>query len=115
MSYLTPRRDSSPLRNEHYNREPMQDFTLKDSKQIYDGRVVDLLVETITLPDGAEAMREVVRHPGAAAVVPMLSPDEIVLIRQFRYCARKELWEIPAGTKEFRDGVRFPTLLEPPC
>lgn len=78
----------------------MEDFEVKKVKQVYSGRVVGLSVETIVLPDGRETTREVVRHSGAAAIVPMLSPDEVVLIRQFRYCAKKTLWEIPAGTVE---------------
>jgi len=61
---------------------------------------VELLAETLTLPGGREVRRDVVRQPGATAIVPMISPDEVLLIRQFRYCARKALWEIPAGTLE---------------
>jgi ADP-ribose pyrophosphatase len=78
----------------------MKDFAVKNAQKIYSGRVVDLSVETIIFPDGKEATREVVRHPGAVAIAPLLSPREIVLIRQFRYSAGKELWEIPAGTIE---------------
>lgn len=76
----------------------MEDFKLIDSKKVYTGRVVDLSVETIVLPSKAEVQREVVHHPGAAAIVPMVSRDEVVLIRQFRYSAKKTIWEIPAGT-----------------
>lgn len=78
----------------------MKDFEVKDVKQVYSGRVVGLSVETIILPDGQEARREVVRHPGAVAIVPMASADEVILIKQFRYCAATTLWEIPAGTME---------------
>jgi ADP-ribose pyrophosphatase len=78
----------------------MPDFKVKNSERIYEGRVVALSVETIELPGGREARREVVRHPGATAIVPMISEREVILIKQFRYCAEKELWEIPAGTLE---------------
>jgi ADP-ribose pyrophosphatase len=78
----------------------MEDFKVKETKHLYSGRVVNLSVEKIALPDGNEISREVVHHPGAVAIVPMLSPDEVVLIKQFRYCAGKALWEIPAGTLE---------------
>ena len=78
----------------------MQDYKIKDTKTIYDGRIVALATETIILPDGKEVMREVIRHPGVAAMVPMISPGEVVMIRQFRHCAGKVLWEIPAGTLE---------------
>jgi ADP-ribose pyrophosphatase len=84
----------------HGSRQTMKDFTLKDSKLIYSGRVVDLAAETIMLPDGKEISREIVRHPGATAIVPMISPSKVVLLRQFRHCAGKVLWEIPAGTLE---------------
>jgi ADP-ribose pyrophosphatase len=78
----------------------MQDFESKGSELIYEGRVVGLSRETIVLPDGTEKKREIVRHPGATAIVPLLSPGEIVMIEQFRYCTGRTLWEIPAGTLE---------------
>ena len=78
----------------------MKDFKVKGVKQVYSGRIVDLSVETIILPDGKETMREVVRHRGAVAIVPMVSASEVILIKQFRSCAEKTLWEIPAGTME---------------
>lgn len=78
----------------------MKDFRVKNVENIYSGRVVDLTVETIEFPDGKEMTRELVRHPGAVAIVPMISPNEIVMIKQFRYSARGEIWEIPAGTLE---------------
>ena len=78
----------------------MEDFKIKDVKHVYSGRVVDFSVEKVALPDGSEITREVVRHPGAVAIVPLLSPREVVLIKQFRYSAGKTLWEIPAGTLE---------------
>ena len=78
----------------------MEDFELKEQEEIYRGRIVALSSETIILADGSERIREVVRHPGATAIVPLISPDEVVLIKQFRYCTGKTLWEIPAGTLE---------------
>ncbi|MBI5118950.1 NUDIX hydrolase [Candidatus Poribacteria bacterium] len=78
----------------------MDDFKVTESKQVYSGRVVTLSVETIILPGGVKTVREAVHHRGAAAIVPMISGDELLLIRQFRYCAGKTLWEIPAGTLE---------------
>ena len=81
-------------------RNLMDDFEVREKSQVYSGRVVGLSVETIILPGGRETTRELVQHPGAAAIVPMLSPREVVLIKQFRYCVKKSLWEIPAGTVE---------------
>ncbi len=49
------------------------------------------------LPNGYVAELEIVRHPGAAAVVPFIDPDRVILIRQYRHAAGKYLYEIPAG------------------
>jgi ADP-ribose pyrophosphatase len=78
----------------------MKDFRVKNVENIYSGRVVDLTVETIAFPDGKEMTRELVHHPGAVAIVPILSATEIIMIKQFRYSAEGEIWEIPAGTLE---------------
>ena len=78
----------------------MEDFEIREKSQIYSGRIVNLSVEKVALSDGSVRTREVVHHPGAVAIIPMLSPDEVILIKQFRYCARKAIWEIPAGTLE---------------
>ncbi len=66
-------------------------------REIYRGRVVDLWVEEVTLPNGKKAELEIVRHSGAAAVVPLLPDGHVVLIHQFRYAASGFLYEIPAG------------------
>lgn len=66
-------------------------------RRVYDGRVVKLDVDEVELPGGARAELEVVRHPGAAAVVPFASPDRVVLIHQFRHAADGFIWEVPAG------------------
>lgn len=73
------------------------------SRRIYTGRVVRLDVDTVRFPDGSTGELELIRHPGAAAVVPCASdprgPDPtILLIRQFRYATGGMLWEVPAGT-----------------
>ncbi|MFA4858890.1 MAG: NUDIX hydrolase [Candidatus Margulisiibacteriota bacterium] len=67
------------------------------SERYYDGRVVSLRQDWVSLPDGREARREVVEHKGAVAVVALLAPDQMVLIRQFRKPAEEVIFEIPAG------------------
>ena len=72
------------------------------SRRIYTGRVVTLDLDTVRYPDGSTGELEMIRHPGAAAVVPLASdpqgPDPaVLLIRQYRYAAGGPLWEIPAG------------------
>src|ERR687891_1985774 len=66
-------------------------------KNIYKGRVVTLNLETVTLPNGATVELEVVRHPGAAAVVPLKADAMVVMIRQYRLAAGGFIYEIPAG------------------
>src|SRR6185503_15098928 len=67
------------------------------SKHIYTGVVVNLNVDTVTLPNGLTVDLEVVRHPGAAAVVPLKDDGTVILIRQFRHAAGGFIYEIPAG------------------
>ena len=75
-----------------------------ESRRVYTGRVVRVDVDTVPFPDGSTGELEIIRHPGAAAIVPCASdpqgdPDPtILLIRQYRYAAGGLLWEIPAGT-----------------
>lgn len=74
---------------------------LISSRPVHRGPVVDLRVDTVRFPDGSTGELEMVRHSGAAAVLPVLgSPDddpEILLIRQYRYAADGYLLEVPAG------------------
>lgn len=67
------------------------------SKRMYTGIVINVNVDTVTLPNGLTVDLEVVRHPGAAAVVPMKDDGTVVLIRQFRHAAGGYIYEIPAG------------------
>jgi ADP-ribose pyrophosphatase len=64
---------------------------------VYDGKIVRLDVDRVRLPNGREVVREVVRHPGAVVVVPVLDHERIVLVRQYRYPVEDELLELPAG------------------
>src|SRR5438552_18469217 len=67
------------------------------TKHIYTGIVVNLNVDTVTLPNGVTVDLEVVRHPGAAAVVPLKDDGTVILIRQYRHAAGGYIYEIPAG------------------
>ena len=72
------------------------------TRRVHTGRVIDLDVDTVRYPDGSTGELEMIRHPGAAAVVPVLSdpagPDPtLLLIQQYRYATGGPLWEIPAG------------------
>ena len=67
-------------------------------KNIYKGRIVNLNLETVRLPNGATVELEIIHHPGAAAVVAMKDEDTVFLIRQYRHAAGGYILEIPAGT-----------------
>ena len=75
------------------------------SQRIYSGRVLNLDIDRVRFPNGSEGQLELIRHSGAAAVVPFLDePNDhsarILLIRQYRYAADRFLYEIPAGRLE---------------
>ncbi|HZD05039.1 MAG TPA: NUDIX hydrolase [Longimicrobiales bacterium] len=72
------------------------------SRVIHDGRIVHLSVDTVRFPDGSTGELEMVHHAGAAAVLPVVgdpgaADPEVLLIRQYRYAAGGELYEVPAG------------------
>lgn len=73
-----------------------------DTRRAYTGRVINLDIDTVRYPNGSVGEQEMVRHPGASAVVPFLSDPwaedpQILLLKQYRYAAEGFLYEIPAG------------------
>ena len=64
---------------------------------IYKGKIIELSVETVTLPNGAMADVELITHPGAAAVVPFKDDRTVIMIRQYRHAVGGYIYEIPAG------------------
>ena len=77
-------------------------MTLVSTERIYSGRVVNLDRDTVRFPDGSTGQLEMVRHPGASAVIPLLdeprsADPRVILVRQFRHAANDFIWEIPAG------------------
>jgi ADP-ribose pyrophosphatase len=73
-----------------------------DTERLYTGKVLNLDMDTVRFPDGSTGKLEIVRHPGASAVVPFLSDPsgddpQVLLVRQYRYAAEGYLYEIPAG------------------
>lgn len=67
---------------------------------IFNGKIINVHKDTITLVDGTEAVREVVDHPGGVAVVGLTENNEVLLVRQFRYPYKETIYEIPAGKLE---------------
>jgi len=77
-------------------------MALLSSTRLYTGRIVNLDLDTVRFPDDSSGQLEILRHPGASAVVPFLDPlhaadPRVVLIRQFRHAADGFIWEVPAG------------------
>jgi ADP-ribose pyrophosphatase len=67
-------------------------------KQIYVGKVLKLSIEKRRLPNGVTIDLELIRHPGAVVIVPMVTAQKIILIRQYRAAIDSYIWELPAGT-----------------
>src|SRR5262245_64581773 len=68
-----------------------------EKREIYNGRIVHLTTERVVLPNGHEMELEIVRHPGASAVVPLTAEGEVILIRQYRHAVGGYIIEVPAG------------------
>lgn len=71
-----------------------------ESKLIYKGKVIQLELEQVELPDGKQSTRELVRHPGAVAVIATTEEGKIILVEQYRKALEKSIVEIPAGKME---------------
>ena len=76
----------------------LDEQTLKEN-YIYKGRILNLRNDSVLLPNGAEASREIVEHPGGVCVLPIDSNGEVHLVNQFRYPYKKVLLEAPAGKR----------------
>ncbi len=76
--------------------EPSPERVL-ESRRLYEGRIVNLRIDTVELPGGRQATREVVEHGDVVAIVPLLEGDDVLLVRQYRLPAEKVLLEVPAG------------------
>jgi ADP-ribose pyrophosphatase len=72
---------------------------------VHRGRVFQLTTENITLPNGVKMDIDVIHHPGAAAIVPLLEENNVLLLRQYRHAVGGWIWEIPAGTLNPQESV----------
>jgi ADP-ribose pyrophosphatase len=77
------------------------------SSQVYKGNFLNILSDTIALPNGKQATREYVVHPGAVVVIPMLDDGKVVLERQFRYPIGEVMVEFPAGKLDAGENPQF--------
>lgn len=74
--------------------------TFVSRQEIFHGRIVDLRVDTVRLPNGHLTTREVIDHPGGVAVVAIDENDNVLTVKQYRYAFQTVLEEIPAGKLE---------------
>jgi ADP-ribose pyrophosphatase len=70
------------------------------SEEIFKGKIIGVQVDTVRLPDGKTARREVVKHPGAVVILPLTDNKEVVLVRQYRHATGEILLELPAGNSD---------------
>ena len=70
---------------------------LQQRETLWRGSVGDFGIDEVVLPTGRTVTLALLRHPGAAAVVPFLDAETVLLLRQYRYAAGGEIWEVPAG------------------
>lgn len=71
-----------------------------NTKQIFQGSIISVQVDEVELPNGQTSKREIVKHPGAVAILPFTAEGKLILVRQFRKALEKEIYEIPAGKLE---------------
>lgn len=71
-------------------------------REIFDGKIMHVFEDTVSLPDGKRATREYMRHVGAVCVVPLLDDGSVLLERQYRYPVGRVVVEIPAGKLNFK-------------
>src|SRR5262245_37530690 len=75
----------------------MSDAKILSQEMVFKGRVVNVRVDRVIEPAGHEAIREIVVHYGAVCIVARPTPDQVILIRQYRHATGGEILEIPAG------------------
>ncbi|WP_028775688.1 NUDIX hydrolase [Shimazuella kribbensis] len=75
------------------------------TKKLYEGKIIDLHLDHVSLPDGGTSYREIVKHPGAVAIMAITKENKLVLVRQFRKALEKTIYEIPAGKLEIGEEV----------
>ena len=83
-----------------------------ESKDIYQGRIVKLRVDTVKLPSGRTTTREIVEHEDAVCVVPIDENNNVLMVRQYRKAARLNLLEVPAGGVEAGESPEETVLRE---
>jgi 8-oxo-dGTP pyrophosphatase MutT (NUDIX family) len=76
---------------------------MADVTHVFSGRVIEVNIERVELPNGTTASLEIIRHPGGAAVLALDADNRVCLLRQFRHAADGWVWELPAGKIDNRE------------
>ncbi len=82
------------------------------SEKIYEGKVLNLRIDTVELPDKKYSKREIVEHPGAVAIAPITDDGHVILVKQYRKAIEKEILEIPAGKIEIGEDPKSCAIRE---
>jgi ADP-ribose pyrophosphatase len=77
---------------------PDQPIVPTQIETIYQGRIITVQLESITLPKGGTLKAEIVRHPGSVVIVPITDDGRVILVRQYRHAIGRRAWELPAGS-----------------
>ncbi|EUJ45187.1 NUDIX domain-containing protein [Paenilisteria rocourtiae] len=86
--------------------DSLEEKTLK-SEMIFDGKIIKVVVDDVILPNGATSKREIVKHPGAVAVVAITPANKMVMVEQYRKPLEKAIVEIPAGKIELGEAPEW--------
>jgi ADP-ribose pyrophosphatase len=89
----------------------LEEKTLKREK-LYSGKVVDLFLDEVELPNGKKGKREIIKHPGAVAVIALTHDQKIVMVQQYRKALERTIVEIPAGKLEKNEDPKEAALRE---
>ena len=82
-----------------------EEKTMKSDK-LYEGKILNLRIDTVELPDKKYSKREIIEHPGGVAVIPITDDNCIILVKQYRKAVERFLLEIPAGKLELNEEPR---------
>ncbi|MDL5142010.1 NUDIX hydrolase [Bacillus atrophaeus] len=89
----------------------LEEKTIQKEK-LFSGKVIDLYVEDVELPNGKTSKREIVKHPGAVAVLAVTDSNKIILVNQYRKPLERTIVEIPAGKLEKGEEPEYTALRE---
>lgn len=82
------------------------------SERLYEGKVINLKVDDVKLPNGKQSKRELIEHPGAVAVIALTGDKKIIMVEQYRKALERSLVEIPAGKLEPGEAPEYTAMRE---